>query len=467
MRPLETLLLLACAAWLIQFASLTRPDSVLWSVGLQVIIGVVLGLQVLVEGWRWQIFPLYLLAFVAAAGAAPAIFTTTTARLCFSLAGFAGAAASVCAALIFQHLTVPGPSGPGLVGVTILRSSKRPEPSRPGPDGELLSAPRVRLWYPAAPRALTRQLREFLQARLGVRLKQADSVPAATDAQIETGNSRLPVVVYIGGWPEDSVQNRSAICELVSRGFVVASLEYPDQPFRPLLEYSSDAAFRRTVEQDNARARAFARDASLTLDELAALDQGVSDRRFAHRLSLGQAGILGYSFGGAVAAQATRMDSRFTVAVNLDGRHWAEALQSGVSVPYMFIGEELLMPTPAMLSSSDPATRYEAYMDHIDYTKLAANLRANGGIQVTIDGTAHVNFSDDVLRSPLRRFSGGGTIDPRRGLSMINSLVVMFFGQHLARRPAPLLTGNPRPFPQARAEYWPTPTLRTALPSRQ
>jgi dienelactone hydrolase len=308
-------------------------------------------------------------------------------------------------------------------------------------------------------------VREFLQARLAARLKRTDSVPAAVDAAPEPGTRRWPVVVYFGGWPEDSLQNRSAICELVSRGFAVASLYYPKQRSRPLLEYTSDAAFKHTVELDHARARTFARDASATLDELTRLDQGTADGRFTHRLSLRPAGILGYSFGGAVAAQATRMDPRFQVAVNLDGRHWAEALQSGVQVPYLFVGEELLMPTVTMLTSSDPGTRYEAQMDQVDYTKLAANLRANGGIQVTIEGTQHANFSDDVLRSPLRRFSGGGAIDPQRGLLIINTLVVDFFGQHLAQRPAPRLTANPRPFPEARVDYWPSPVQRTSAAS--
>jgi len=226
---------------------------------------------------------------------------------------------------------------------------------------------------------------------------------------------------------------------------------------RPMLYYTSEADFRHSINLDNERARAYARDASAALDQLAALNNGDSDRRFAHRLNLEQTGILGYSFGGAVAAQATRMDPRFKAAINLDGRHWAEALQQGVAVPYMFVGEELLMPTQAMLTSTDPAIRYEAIMDQFDYTQLARNLRANGGIQVTINGMSHINFSDDVLRSPLRRVTHGGAIDARRGLIMVNSLVVQFFGQVLAQRPAPLLATNTQPFPEARAEYWPAP----------
>ena len=42
MRPFETLLLLACVAWLIQFASVARPDNSSWSASLQVLLGVLL-----------------------------------------------------------------------------------------------------------------------------------------------------------------------------------------------------------------------------------------------------------------------------------------------------------------------------------------------------------------------------------------------------------------------------------------
>ncbi len=458
MRPFEMLLMLACAAWLIPFASVVRPESTSWSVGIQILLGLLLATQVVLEGWRWQMFPVYAVAIFAASGAPAVLFCTATMRLYFTAAALALTAAAVVSAMVFQHLTLPRPSGTSLVGVTTLGPVTRAQSSARRTDGELLPPPLVRLWYPAAPRPLAQRVREFLNARLEQRLKSTAAVPAAVDAAIEPGGAQFPLLAYFGGWPEDTVQNRSLICDLVSRGFVVVSLQYAGaQLARPMLDYTSDAAFRHTIDLNNERVRAFARDASAALDELAALNNGNSDRRFAHRLNLARAGILGYSFGGAVAAQATRMDPRFAAAVNLDGRHWAEALQNGVAVPYIFVGEELLLPTQAMLTSTDPATRYEALMDQIDYTQLAHNLRANGGTQVTIDGMAHSNFMDDVLRSPLRRFSGGGAIDPRRGLFIVNSLVVEFFAQHLAQRPAPLLATNTRPFPEARAEYWPAP----------
>ncbi len=96
-----------------------------------------------------------------------------------------------------------------------------------------------------------------------------------------------------------------------------------------------------------------------------------------------------------MAAEARRAEPRIKAAVNIDGRHWGEALRHGVPEPYLFIGEVLRMPTAAELAAVNPATRYEALLDQIDYTNLAAHLREQGGIQVTIAGTTHANLSDE------------------------------------------------------------------------
>jgi len=79
---------------------LTEPQP-----SLQVLLGVLLVLQVLLEGWRWHLFPLYAVTIMAAAGLAPALLASNALRLCFTAAGLGAAGASIGAALIFQHLT--------------------------------------------------------------------------------------------------------------------------------------------------------------------------------------------------------------------------------------------------------------------------------------------------------------------------------------------------------------------------
>jgi dienelactone hydrolase len=288
----------------------------------------------------------------------------------------------------------------------------------------------------------------FLADRLANKFKAADRVPAT--ANLSPARGRYPVLAYFGGWPEDGVQNRSLICELVSRGFVVVSFQYPQSAAvaRPMAFYESDDRFQRSVDLNDERTRIYAGDASAALDDLR------KTPAYADIIDLEHAGIFGYSFGGAVAAQATHLDPRFKAAVNLDGRHYADGRTDGVGIPYLFVGEVLLMPTEDMLRSTDAATRYEARADLVDYTLLARNLRTHGGIQVIIDGTLHPNFSDDVMRSPLGRLSGSGKIDPARALHINNALVVGFFETRLQGRPAAWLTRVPQQFPETHIQQW-------------
>jgi dienelactone hydrolase len=227
--------------------------------------------------------------------------------------------------------------------------------------------------------------------------------------------------------------------------------------------YSSDAAFERSVQLDHSRAQTHARDAIAVLETLSKLDADTGNR-FAQRLDTQRAGTMGFSYGGAVAAEASRLDPRIRAVINMDGRHWGESLQQGVERPYMFICEELAMPTAADLTSADPMIRYEAQLDQVDYSQLSANLQARGGIRVTIAGMAHMNFTDFPLRSPLRRLSEGGTIDPRRAQKIIQTYVIEFFSRYLVSGQPPALDAPLPQFPEVRVQSWRAPPPSPASP---
>jgi len=162
--------------------------------------------------------------------------------------------------------------------------------------------------------------------------------------------------------------------------------------------------------------------------------------------------------GGGVAAQAGWLEPRFKAVVNLDGWHWHESLQQGVPRPYLYMSEILFMPTPNDLASSNLETRYAAERHQIEYTNVPRILERSGGTQVTLTGMTHMNFTDRNLHSPLRRLSGGGTIDRFRALEVVNAYVCSFFERELQGRTEPLLDGDSSRFPEAKVKVWPTPT---------
>jgi dienelactone hydrolase len=412
-------------------------------------------------------FPAYAAALVIAG--TPSLLGLSAQTLFWSAtAGVGLLTVAVMSCLVLPFLAPQSAHGPFAVGVTTISVSA----SRPPDAGtdELEAVPLVRLWYPAEVPEGRQRFQRLLKQRISDRLRAMPTAPAVPDAPVMRTATKFPVVIYFDGWPEDKIQNIALIRELVSRGIAVASVEYPARPpgtsdasdyqmraqlAREMVDYSSDAGFERSVQLDHSRARAHARDAIAVLDALSAFDTQAGNP-FAQRLDTQRAGTLGFSYGGAIAAEASRLDPRIRAVINMEGRHWGDALEQGVEPPYMFICGELAMPTAADLTSANPMIRYEAQLDQVDYLRLAANLQGRGGVRVTITGMAHMNFTDFPLRSPLRRLGFGGRIDPRRAQKIIHTYVIEFFSRYLLSERPPALDSPMPQFPEVRVQSWPS-----------
>jgi predicted dienelactone hydrolase len=473
MRALELTLVLLCAAFSIRVATASRNAG--WVHAAEWLLAAVLLTQIVVEGWRWQMMPAYAATVLAVVATPVVLGLGVQALLWCEIASIGLLAASIVFCLVLPFVQPPVPHGPYAVGATALPVSV----SRP-PDAvedELKAAPSVRLWYPAKTPVSDPSSRflDFLQRRLSEGFQARPTLRYVADAPIAPGSTEFPVIVYFDGWPEDTINNVNLVVELVSHGFAVATVQYParspgtsdaadtrlrEQLARDIVAYSSDQAFGRSVELNHARARIHAEDAIAVLNTLAALDSNsanafVGAGAFAHRLDTQRAGTLGFSFGGAIACEASRLDPRIKAVVNLDGRHWGEVLYKGVERPYMLLGEVLPMPTLAELTSPKGYIRYEAILDQMDFPNFFANIRALGGVYIRITGTAHMNFTDIALRSPLHRFSQGGAINARRAQQIVQAYAVAFFSRYLLADKLGALQDPWPQFPEAQVQVWP------------
>jgi dienelactone hydrolase len=467
MRTFELLLVLLCAGVSIRFASIGRITGLV--LGAQCLLVALLIAQVVIEGWRWQMFPAYAAVLLTVA-VTPNLLGVGGQTLFGSvMATVALVAASVVSCLALPFVEPPPPRGTFQAGVMTIPVSASRSPD--AVEEEMKGTPSVRLWYPASWVGIPAET--FLERRRSDRFRAVPTNRAIPDAPVAPApqSTGFPVVIYFDGWPEDRIQNVNLIVELVSHGFAVAAVQYPAkldttsdaadarlraQMARDMVDYSSDAGFGRSVELDHRRARLHAQDAIAVLDTLAAISSDNSST-FAGRLDTQHAGALGFSFGGAVAGVASHLDSRIQAAANLDGRHWDDALYKGVERPYLLVGGQMSLPPAAALTSHNAMIRYEALLDQVDYVNLEAHLRALGGFHVSIAGTEHPNFNDSALRSPLRRLSHGGTIDARRAGVIIQTYVVEFFTRYL-QAAQPSAPEHPWPqFSDARLEIWPAP----------
>jgi hypothetical protein len=55
----------------------------------------------------------------------------------------------------------------------------------------------------------------------------------------------------------------------------------------------------------------------------------------------------------------------------------------------------------------------------------------HGGDYLTLAGSLHANFSDRPLLLPLRKWSGGGRIDPVRAQAIVRGVAAAFFDRWL------------------------------------
>lgn len=454
MRPLEIALAVAVA---LSTARVLAGRSVPWSLtgaaGLTVVCIVLLVAQWAVEGGRWQMLPIYaaavlLPAAMLAASAGPPVWVRLL--LAAMALGLLGAGAS--ASILLPVFRLPPPTGPMLVGATDVQV--------PGPAGGFTT----RVWYPAQ-RGTGQGAAPYEQASRSVlgRYRRQVITHSDRDAAFAAEAGRAPVIVYFAGWGGRRTENTALLEDLASHGFVVAAMD--DMAHVGGMDFSSAGASADTLARGGRKAVAEAQMAQALLGRLGALDAADPAGRFTHRLALVHVGLLGYSFGGSAAATLALDDPRVAAVVNMDGWMFGPAAARGVSQPYLLFSDDEPDPTRAQLDSPDPATRYSSRFNLADIMANTGNMKRHGGWVATVAGSTHTNFNDTGFRSPLRRLTGGGPIDPWRMQAVLRAYVRGFFTQVLLGTPSTLLQANSPAFPEVRLQaYRPAATAALAGP---
>jgi predicted dienelactone hydrolase len=464
MRPFEALLLVAeLSALVLLVVRLPARAARLRHLALLPL--PVLAVQLLVEGARWQLVPAYALSGLLAI--AWLVRTAAPGRVGRFGAGVAGAAGvlvlAVATALpaLVPVFALPAPTGPYGIGTRTYHwvDTARPDVFTADPDDrrELV----VQLWYPAetdpsAPRAPYLQdagvlgplarlmgLPEFaLRHFAHVRTHAVPDAPVA-------GAGRYPVLLFSHGRGGYRQHNTAQVEELVSHGYVVATIDHPHA--------AAGVAFPdgRVVDMDPRMLdRPFidgvipflAQDAVFTLDRLAALDRADPDGALTGRIDVENAGMFGVSLGGAVAGETCHRDARLRACLPIDVFLPADVVADGLRQPVMWITRDAATMQREGWSQSD--------VDETHTTMRAVFDRLPGaGYLVLVPGMFHTDFSDFPLVSPLLQEAGlSGTVDARRAVAIVDAYSLAFFDEHLKGIPAPLLDGPDARFPEALVE---------------
>lgn len=398
----------------------------------------VAAIHLLVEGWRIQMVPVYVLALLILAYRWPALFgrgsmvlrrretvISSLIALCLALSG-------VLTGWLLPVVKLPEPTGPYLVGII---------------DRELIDTTRgrrlmVSIWYPTdrygriAP--LTHHPNE-VAAGLG-KLAGLPGLPfqhlryitlaASQNVPVLAESAPFPVLVFSHGLVGLRLQNSSTLQDLASWGYVVVAIDHTDAAAVTVFQdgesrfYNLEAfGIPSIVEPDKTiiDERMFpvwVADQRFVYDVLEMWS--VNDPMFRSRLDVTRIGSFGHSFGGATALEVCRVEARCRAAVNLDGGLYG-AIVSQPSV------------RPLLLMSSAESSQFAETVEQ--WTRMIENASAEA-YWMELPGSTHFSFTITQLLSPIL---APKDFDPRAGLSIVDAYLRAFFDVHVRGMETPSL----------------------------
>ncbi len=450
-------------------------------------------IQVVVEGFRWQMVPAYALAsiffviWLFSKGIGIGLHMNRAVYF-FSLGfGVIGIVISIVLPVVLPVFSFPKPTGPYGIGTMTYHwaDTSRPELFTGNPDDhrELMA----QVWYPAKKEPSMKkapyiQDADVVTPVIGRFLRLPEFVfshlkyvttNAAVSAPVADDRPQYPVLLYLTGISGFRSANTFQIEELVSHGYIVIGLDQPG--IAPMVRFSDgrqipglprDEILPLNMQSVEPQPQAptlygqplpdgtipyFALDASFALDRLEALNKSDPNRILTGRLDLEHIGIFGVSLGGMNAAQASLKDSRLKACLIMDVYIPAEVVGKGLEQPTMFITRSA--DTMRLERGSNGTWEEKDIILTIDTMRAVYENLPGDGYYVEIAGIFHIDFTDVPYWSPLLPYIGiTGPIKAQRGFDIINAYSLAFFDKELKGQPSSLLEGQPKQYPEVNFE---------------
>jgi uncharacterized repeat protein (TIGR03803 family) len=268
-----------------------------------------------------------------------------------------------------------------------------------------------------------------------------------SNAPLATNPAKYPVVLYDPGSSGDRRENVDKTEDLASWGYVVVGLDTKDTyisvfpngtvVYGQTVDFSTTGTIDATIE-----GRVL--DMQFVLDELQSLN--ADDPRLDGRMDLDNIGVLGYSLGGASAAQLCLRDPRCKACVSMDYVFLrTNLLTQPPSFPYLFFRSDFGPdPDPAWSVVGWPDDRLEFY-----------NALVTNAYWVKLASTTHWSFCDAVLffdSASMEAGAGwpmsGQLLPPARVSQIVRAYVLSFFNKFLKGEDDHLLDGASPAYPE-------------------
>ncbi len=384
----------------------------------------------------------------------------------------------------------PSPTGPYAIGTLTYHWVDTGRSEAFGADPKARRQLMAQIWYPAqansaAPRAAYMPDADVVTAAFArihdkpafvfghfkyVTTHARSSAPAAVD------QPRYPVLLFLEGATGFRQMNTFQVEHLVSHGYIVVAIDLPGAAAAVVFPDGHEAAgltlaqFHAMVRpsympgrtepshmgallpnggafEDNSIIPYLAKDVVFALDQIGALNRADPNGILTGKLDLQRVGTFGVSLGGIVAGEACRIEPRLKACLVMDAPMSAAVVKAGLQQPGMWITRDAAsMRLERQRAGGWPDAEIEAHQSSM---RAAYQGLSGDGYFVRVPGMFHSNFTDIARWTPLSPLLGlSGPIDERRAHGIVNAYSLAFFDRHLVGRPAPLLEGTAKQYPE-------------------
>ncbi|MCP9200844.1 hypothetical protein MKO06_13065 [Gramella sp. GC03-9] len=458
MQEFEIVILVVSLIYLLFNRKLNTKKSRPYILGILIL---ALGLHLILEGFRWQMIPAYLLWLIS-------FFTVIrfsenkAKRWQQILKGIGLIFLTIMAVILpslFPVFELPENTGEFYVGTRdIYLELEREEVITPEKTDKRKIM--IKAWYPSLEATGIEDPYIDEAGRTGFAQKYGlpgfmfdylDKVTTNVYRESELAPGAFPVLVFSHGYNSKANGYYALLSEIVSHGYIVLAInhtyestgtsfptgeqEYFDYEFaqqiesdtwhqmEPVIEaFNSDLSFeQRHPIIKKGLTTYFVKDmverwSTDIIDVVNELDNWNQTGFLRKHLDLNKIGVFGHSRGGGAAGDAALKDPRIQAGVNIDGVQWGDIVDSRFQKPFLFI------------SADWPE-------DHEDLNQHAyVNRSSSVFYEALIKKTGHSNFMDIPFMLPLNSISGAGEIDPYQGMEITNRLVRSFFDKHLKHK---------------------------------
>ncbi|MGZ9234487.1 MAG: alpha/beta hydrolase, partial [Anaerolineales bacterium] len=374
-----------------------------------------------IEGYRWQMIPLYALALLLTLSALMRIRSSTdrksvASRLTLRLAQGSALillAVSTALPILLPVPSIPASNGPYQIGTRIyeLTDVSRQEMYSGKEETRRFQ---IQVWYPSEPspsdeRAPWMARADIFAPAIATYIRMPSffldhlalvEMPAYKDSKVVPTKDGYPVILFSHGWNGFNAQNTSQAIQLAGYGYAVVGVQHPYGALITVFNdgkvaHNNPSALPNGVPDDEYEAAAqtlvhqWAGDLGYAADFLQEQNDDPGSP-FYKALDLTHIGVYGHSTGGGAAIQFCGTDSRCKALLGMDPFMRpvsVEVLERGVTQPAFFMFSQ-------------------RWTDDVDsrnnqlFHKFVSNVPEVVGV-ISIDGPAHYDFSDLPLLSPL------------------------------------------------------------------